>query len=90
MAKEISRTYDTVLCAVIVQIQDCFGNVSPHTIHLMNVTQCPNCGRRVVADDAGNVDINATVAAIITEIDTTTAAMQAKMTAAGWTPPTQW
>ena len=36
MAKEISRTFDTTLGAVIVNVQDSFGNISPHTVYVLN------------------------------------------------------
>jgi acyl-CoA synthetase (NDP forming) len=85
MAKETQRSFDTNLAAVIVSIEDEFGNLSLHTIHLFNVSVCPACGYRNVVDGTGDVDVNATVAAIITDIDASTAKIKARMIAAGWT-----
>lgn len=89
MAIEISRTYDTNLAAVIVQIQDEFGNVSPHTIHVMNSSVCPTCGTRLITAIDGSVDVDATVGQIIADTDTATTTIKQKMQAAGWVAPSQ-
>jgi hypothetical protein len=86
MAQEISRTFDTTLAAVIVNIRDEFGKDSPHTIHLFNVNVCPCCGCRKVLDVGGAVDVDATVAGIIAEMDANTERIKQGMIAAGWKP----
>jgi hypothetical protein len=86
LAKEISRAYDFNLAAVIVSIQDEFGITVPHTIHLMNVNVCPVCQNRKLLDVNGNVDVDATVAQIITATDAANATLRQKFIAAGWTP----
>jgi hypothetical protein len=86
MATEIQRSFDMNQAAVIVTIRDEFGNDSPHTIHLFNANVCPACGYRLVTDVAGNVDVDATVAQIISDIDASTAKIKAAMIAAGWKP----
>ena len=86
MATEVQRTFDTNLAAVIVTLQYEFGNLSVHTIHLFNVSVCPTCGYRNMVDGTGNVDVDATVTAISSDIDTSTAKIKARMIAAGWTP----
>jgi hypothetical protein len=37
MASEVSRTFDIPHGAVVVQIADSFGNLSPHTLYLSGV-----------------------------------------------------
>jgi hypothetical protein len=37
MATELSRTFDLAHGAVVVNIQDKFGNVSPHTLYVSSV-----------------------------------------------------
>jgi hypothetical protein len=37
MSKELSRTFDTKLGAVIVNVEDNFGNVGVHTVYVAGV-----------------------------------------------------
>lgn len=84
MAQEISRTFDTARAAVIVTVQDEFGNQSFHTIHVLDVSTCPECGEFYVKDTFGNVDVAATVAQICAEIDAANAKIKQRLMAAGW------
>lgn len=86
MAKELYRTFDTNLAAVVVTVQDDLGNNSVHTIHVANVTTCAACGYKMVANVSGGVDVSATVAKIITDVDASSSVIKAAMQAAGWVP----
>lgn len=50
MATEISRTFDLAHGAVIVNIQDKFGNVSPHTLYVATVPDVNTAVAQLLTD----------------------------------------
>lgn len=71
MAKEVRRTFDAALGAMIVEIEDDFGVHSIHTVHVThNHELCPACGRRLERGSGGEVDVNKVVGTLISESDT--------------------
>lgn len=50
MATELSRTFDIPHGAVVVNIQDKFGNVSPHTLYVSGVPDVNAAVAQLLAD----------------------------------------
>jgi hypothetical protein len=50
LAKEISRTFDTLRAVVVVNICDEFGNVSPHSIYLNGTSDVNATVTQLIAD----------------------------------------
>jgi hypothetical protein len=71
MATVLSKTFDTTLGAVIVNVKDNLGNTGVHTIY--------------VSGPSGVTDVNAAIAQLLTSTDAATNAIIASFQAAGWT-----
>lgn len=56
MATEISRTFDLPHGAVIVNIQDKFGNVAPHTLYVAGVPDVNAAVAQLLADTDTQAD----------------------------------
>lgn len=50
MAIEISRTFDLAHGAVVVNIRDKFGNVSPHTLYVAGVPNVDSAVAQLLID----------------------------------------
>lgn len=67
MAKEIRRRLDIASRSVIVEVEDDFGIVTPHTIPLTGDV-CAHCGC-VIPGTKGSPDVEASAAAVVAHVD---------------------
>lgn len=86
MAKELSRTFDHALGAVVVRLQAEGGPVEVHTLYVAAPDFCSRCGgrRRVAVNGGRELDVEGEIAARLQEADLHRQAVVAGMRKAGW------
>lgn len=87
MAREIARSFDHALGAVVVRIEQFPGGpVEVHTLYPAAADFCSRCGgaRRVAASGARELDIEAEIRARIGDAAARRAAVEAAFRKAGW------
>ena len=67
MAREIKRRFNIPMRQVVVEIEDDFGHVTPHSISLIGDT-CISCGQ-TLPGTSGSADVNASAKAIVGHVD---------------------
>lgn len=67
--KEISRVFDPHQAAEIVTLENSLGVRHVLTIHIADHEACPGCGHQLRTTAAGEVDVEATVAAAVKEFE---------------------